>query len=47
MVVLRLFCGYALHNGRNFEEKQCVDDELRNMWNMYVVDELVVCLGMW
>ena len=42
--VLRLICGYALHSGRNMEEKHSFYDELKGEWGVHSADDLVMCL---
>ena len=44
--VLRLICGYAPQNGRQFEEKQSFCDELKGESDiLHTAADLVVCLG--
>ena len=43
--VLRLICLYDAQSGRCLEEKQSLNDELKDEWDVPSAGDLVVCLG--
>ena len=40
-----MICGYAPQGGSSLEEKQSFYDDLYCEWDVYIADDLVICLG--